>query len=463
MDAQPGDSRGQERAGARSPRFRPDRQTELENELGYYSVFTPLIAPFKRISTFDEVAMQGRVPTLTIHQPRETTAVRTLSPDDAEASREQFWGSIVLDFRGGSRVPFPSVSPESRLLSLRFVPAVPIHLEKDGADNFTAVIDVNQRRMVRAIFLMDAPRHYFNAAEIPNVPNNIAEDRVHPLPPRVKRDALEFAQELSIEPGDPLDETLEVLTRHFRSFQESSEPPQNSGNIFLDLARGMRGVCRHRAYGFVITLMALGVPARFVQNEAHAFAEVFLPSIGFMRVDLGGAAAGLRALGADDRPVHRPTEPDPLPRPASYRASYSRGTNVSGLRSGSSLSSHGPGSSLEPLPVSTPPSTDAPAAAEPTSERTVVLVVRDGTSEVFRGQPLRVSGRATDQHGNGIEGLRIEVLLAGRGQLLLGVTLSGPGGYFGESFGVPPDLIAGDYHLLVRTPGSADYDPAQNR
>jgi transglutaminase-like putative cysteine protease len=41
----------------------------------------------------------------------------------------------------------------------------------------------------------------------------------------------------------------------------------------LDLARGKRGVCRHRAYAFVIVAQALGIPARFVQNEAHAWVE----------------------------------------------------------------------------------------------------------------------------------------------------------------------------------------------
>ena len=44
MSAQPGDSRAMEEAGQRSPTFRPDRITELNGTINYYTVFTPSIA-----------------------------------------------------------------------------------------------------------------------------------------------------------------------------------------------------------------------------------------------------------------------------------------------------------------------------------------------------------------------------------------------------------------------------------
>jgi hypothetical protein len=44
--------------------------------------------------------------------------------------------------------------------------------------------------------------------------------------------------------------------------------------------------------------------------------------------------------------------------------------------------------------------------------------------------------------------------------MLLGVAVSGEGGQFQGRFGVPPDLAAGDYRLVVVTPGSDRYLPA---
>ena len=59
--------------------------------------------------------------------------------------------------------------------------------------------------------------------------------------------------------------------------------------------------------------------------------------------------------------------------------------------------------------------------------------------------------------------MRVEVSLAAQGRrdrLLLGVTVSGAGGRFEASFGVPPDLAPGDYGLTVITPGDARHLPA---
>ncbi len=135
-------------------------------------------------------------------------------------------------------------------------------------------------REVRVVFMTDAPRTYFgfeHGAELPTAPSDALVSDVPVLPDRVEADALDFARELGLSRGDPFDHVLRTLAEHFRSFEESEEPPNDTGNIYLDLARGMRGVCRHRAYAFAITAMALGMSVRFVQNEAHAWVEVHMP------------------------------------------------------------------------------------------------------------------------------------------------------------------------------------------
>jgi hypothetical protein len=360
------------------------------------------------------------------------------------------------------------------------------------------------RGEVRVVFLTDAPKDYFRMAELPDVPSDTFADEVFALEPRVREDALLFARELGLSPGQSYRRTLPILVEHFRSFEESDEPPPSTGNIFLDLARGMKGVCRHRAYPFVITAQALGMPARFVQNEAHAWVEVKLPQgdvPGWLRIDLGGAAAGLDAHGAEDRPLHRPTGDDVLPRPAPYVRSYSQlAGNVRGLRRDApgtnpsngttddpSASTSDPSASPNPAPEGpapttppTSPTAPAPSQAEPPSTdpltalfsspeparpvaRPLRLTLEGREFEVLRGRRLELVGRALDPDDVGVAGLRVEVVARGTIERLLGVTVTREGGHWQASVGVPPELPVGDYTLVVRTPGSDRYFPATAR
>ncbi len=475
-----GDGSGRDAPGRRSPTFRPDRITSLEGSLGYFTVFSPSIAPFKRVSALDAVVRSDEgVPVLGVARPNALTPVPVegaIGPAPDGRPRDRFWGSVVLDFSRGHRVPFPSVSPESRILTLRTEPQADVHIEKDAADNYFAVAPA-RIGSVRVTFLTDAPREYFNARAIPEVPVDALAEEVFPLEPATAAEALRFARRLGLSRDSDLPEALEALTEHFRSFVESDEPPPDSGNIFRDLAEAQRGVCRHRAYAFVITAQALGLPARFVMNEAHAWVEVKLIDVGWMRIDLGGAANALENHGGSDRPVYRPREADPLPQPEAYRQSYSQlsGSQVQGLRDGEGeayaeatrygsegAAGQGVGPEGEAEAVeeggglfSTP--------APPQRGRPLRLTVDAPEYEVFRGRSLTVSGRALDPDGHGVEGLRVEVLLRGARERLLGVTVTGRGGTYRTTVGVAQDLEVGEYRLVVRSPGNADYFPAHAR
>ncbi|MCU0673135.1 MAG: hypothetical protein MUE69_10130 [Myxococcota bacterium] len=522
MSAMPGDGEGREEEGRRSPTFRPDRVTSLEGTLGYFETFTPAIAPFKRVSALDAVVtMDGSTPVLGVSSLRTSRLPvegASSTPPDAR-ERERFWGSVVLDFHAGAIVPLPSVSPESRILTLRTErlyssagassadgtsagDEVDLEIHRDDAGSYFAVAPPGVRSEVRVVFLTDAPKDYFRMAELPDVPSDTFADEVFALEPRVREDALLFARELGLSPGQSYRRTLPILVEHFRSFEESDEPPPSTGNIFLDLARGMKGVCRHRAYPFVITAQALGMPARFVQNEAHAWVEVKLPQgdvPGWLRIDLGGAAAGLDAHGAEDRPLHRPTGEDVLPRPAPYVRSYSQlAGNVRGLRRDapganasngttgdpSTNASHPsaspnpdpstpatPTPPTSPIPANepSPPSTDPLSALFSTPEptrpvaRPLRLTVEGREFEVLRGRRLELVGRALDPDDVGVAGLRVEVVARGTIERLLGVTVTREAGHWQASVGVPPELPVGDYTLVVRTPGSDRYFPATAR
>jgi transglutaminase-like putative cysteine protease len=463
MRASPGDGESGEEAGRRSPSFAPDRQTILRGRIGYYEVFSPTLSPFKRVTAYDAVALASDgTPILTIADPtrRAVEILGSDAPAENDRPRDQFWGSVVLDFTEGATVPFPSVSPEARILTLSTEPVALIRIEKDAADNFYATS--SGRGQIRVVFLTDAPRDYFGTP-LPDGPVNGSSHLVRPLPASVQRDAETFAAELGISRDTPFARALDILVEHFRSFEESEQGPPDTGNIYLDLARGRRGICRHRAYAFVITAQALGIYARFVQNEAHAWAEVDLLGRGFLRVDLGGAATGIESRGEEDSPSYQPTVEDPLPRPEEYERAYEEARRMSGMRS-----VEGPGEPSEaeageegdpngpaPSPVPLPPPSDG--ARQP-----LALELDSRRFEVFRGREIEITGLA---RGSGdASGLRIEVVLRaprGNAEWLLGVTVTREAGRFRGVFGVPPDLGVGDYRLLVRTPGNRRFAPAQ--
>jgi len=476
MRSLPGDGVESEEVGRRSPTFRPDRVTALPGAVGYFEVFTPTITPYKRVTSLDGVALAGSVPVLAVADVARTQVVvegaGTPAPD--ARPRDRFWGSVVLDFADGHVVPLPSVSPESRILTLRTEPAdVALHIERDHADNFFAVLDTTRTvSAVRVIFLTDAPRTYFGLDEgavLPTAPSDALVAEVPVLPESVERDALIFAHELGLSRGDPFDRVLSSLVDHFRSFEESEEPPADTGNIFLDLARGMRGVCRHRAYAFAITAMALGIPTRFVNNEAHAWAEVHMPERrGWLRVDLGGSAQGLVSRSADRGPEYRPDVRDPLPRPEPYVRAQTNAEHTSPTPASSGGTSSAASTTTDP---STPAVHDAAStgdplglglAAPPAPPRAPLSLTLDQRHwDVLRGQSFEVTGTATS-HDRPADGARIEVLLrdASGNEQLLGVTVSDAHGVFHASFGVPPDASVGERSLIVRSPASARFQAA---
>lgn len=474
MSAMPGDGVLVEEPGRRSPGFVPDRTTHLDGTLDYHEGFSPSIAPFKRVTALDAVVLagDGRTPVLVIRDARtldvpvEGTAA---APPDLRP-RDRFWGQARLDFSTGGFVPLPSVSPESRILDLRGEPALSMRVERDAAGNyFVAALGAPPSSPVEITFLTDAPRTYFGV-EVPRVPVATLVAEVAPLAPSIRDRALAFAAELGVNPASDLRVALHALTAHFRAFQESAESPRDTGDVYLDLARGHKGICRHRAYAFVVTAQALGVPSRFVQNEAHSWVEVKLPQSGWMRIDLGGAAHGLTAHGTNSRPPYRPAEPDRLPRPLQYAQSDARPAGVSA--SVTDVAGRWIEPEAAPGSASAPGSDRASASPPPTAtwampalgdRRPLRIRLDQGRIEVRRGRKLAVTGRVEDAERAGVAGLRVEVSLAAKGRadrLLLGVTVTGDGGYFRGAFGVPPDLEVGDYRLLAVTPGDSAHLPA---
>jgi len=82
----------------------------------------------------------------------------------------------------------------------------------------------------------------------------------------------------------------------------------------------------------VISARALGIPARYIYNEAHAFVEVYWPKMGWRRIDLGGAAEQLNYNGRRGGGVHQ-AAPDALPQPPNYISELERmGADIPGYQ-----------------------------------------------------------------------------------------------------------------------------------
>ncbi|HAM36952.1 MAG TPA: hypothetical protein DEB40_06955 [Elusimicrobia bacterium] len=122
--------------------------------------------------------------------------------------------------------------------------------------------------------------------------------------------------------GDESDfrEVLYLAIEYFRDFSLAPNGIENTGRLYLDLVRSKCGVCRHRAFAFARTLLGLGMEVRYVLSDVHAYAEVKIPNLGWLRVDLGGGGDPMDMdLSALANETHVPRFDDDFPQPETYR------------------------------------------------------------------------------------------------------------------------------------------------
>lgn len=447
----------------------PDRDTDMEGTLGYHAVFDPSIVPFKRNRALGRVNVHGA---LQIAGGR-LRAVPTIG-NRVGADREVFWGSILVQAAAGDTIPLPSVAPDSRILSYEATPAARVNFLADDDDNFYMRLEptpgeAQQARKIRLVFLMDAPKAYFarpmpRGARLSQVPAAMRPT----LPPSMQAPARDVIRALGLEGERDLVRALNRLVSHFRSF-EPGEPPPDTGDTYRDLALGKRGICRHRGYGFVVTAHALGIPARYVFNEAHVFVEAWIPGEdqGWVRIDLGGGAERLVVQGADDKIRHRPSGRDPFDRPSEYADANAAGaTEVTGLppaaRPDRSVSS-GTGAGRLRRSMLPPPAMRAAARAGATPTSTELLV---GDSLVYRGEPITVTGHVVDRRGRPVKTGDVQILLldAGSGEALglLRMTRLDATGRFETTITFPEDQTPGGYELVAEFLGTAALAPSRS-
>ena len=298
-------------------------------------------------------------------------------------------------------------------------------------------------------------------AELPRVPIQ---------PPHHQRAYKKVAETIGISKGQRPREVVSKMIGYFRSFSPSDEPPEPQGDIYLDLALSKKGVCRHRAFGFLVTALNVGIPTRFIHNEAHAWVEV-RDHQRWHRIDLGGAALDLEQDPHLERPPHVPP-PDQFPWPTGRDsgADLAHRDRAESLRQAVEQGETADPTDPNAKPMVDPTSPDGlgepdPSVPNPAADMpATTLTLAEIDADVFRGKPVSVTGTARSD-GQPCPHIRVDVILLvdDATELRLGAVSTDERGAYAGAVVVPPDVPIGDHELVVATPGGGQCGPGQAR
>jgi len=433
-----------------SPIYRPDRDTRRPSMVRYDDPFSPSIAPYKRLRAYDAVGPDYAL------KVRDSSLTRVASGGLAKVGEEEFYADLTVDFGAASTVLIPSVGPGARVLAEHATPAIAIEVWRDGADNWYAKAPPSQKGRVHLVMQVAIARAAFGGDF--TMPPWSGLSGAPPLPANAMRafskvrDALGLTRDLS--PA----ENLKKLVSYFRSFTPSEVPPRAIDDIYLDLTLSQKGVCRHRAFAFLVTALGLGIPARMVINEAHAWVEVQTDRL-WQRIDLGGAAAAIEEGLAESRPSYDPPA-DAFGWPPSAESGSGhevalRGRPTSPGQSSSSKSSSSSASEASPTPAVVRPERGEGASAVTDERPRARVVVRGADVQVHRGAPVHIAGKV-DADGAGCGLVRVDVVLKGPSiKANFGSLVTDQDGVFDGNLFLPLAFPVGDYEVTASTPGDA--------
>jgi|GEM_PF-1565529 len=361
--------------GAGAP-SRLDSATDRVDHLNYWANFEPSVVPYKRVVVQNQVRYVGGEYSLHL----ESASFRTVAIQGgaARGDEEVFWGSFLLRARAGERHPIPSVAPDQRILSVQVAPMMGLRVEQDEADNFYIVPQLDG--LLRVNMKVAAPKNYFNGDFSAAVRwgdfSQLPQRRDTRLSSPIKNVAAGVLKLNGASTRMAPRDALFALIEYYRDFEARPFPAELAGtDLYRAISQAQVGVCRHRSLAFVISARALGIPARYIYNEAHAFVEVYWPKMGWRRIDLGGAAEQLDYSGRRGGGVHQAAS-DALPQPPNYMSELERmGADIPGYddedsalsEDGSSASQGaqaGPGESSGDGPSEDKPSENGPSGEE---------------------------------------------------------------------------------------------------
>ena len=413
--------------------FVPDRDTRRPDVESYDDPFSPTTSPYKRLRAFDAVNLDYslRVRAPSMHPVPMGGAVMS--------SEDPFFGDLTVELSPGRPTRIPSVGPGARLVRVSSIPQVEVAIGRDGSDNWFAKSATRTR--ARLLLEIAIPRATFGGA-FADVSWSALERHVTPQPEPHRAAFGEVERAIGISRAMAPREVVVKLVEYFRGFEPSEAPPRERGDIYLDLALSKRGVCRHRAFAFLVTALNAGIPARLVANEAHAWVEVFDTQL-WHRIDLGGAAANLSESAHPDRPMH--VAPADL---YAWPAAHDSGQVLA--QRAREVAASDVATKDSAAPAAAPPPADD---GKPSSE----IAVEVDVPEALRGSAVRVRGTATSAAGPCTQ-LRVDLWVtspANPSARAVGSLATDANGRFEGSVVVPHDLPPGDYAISASTEGGS--------
>jgi transglutaminase-like putative cysteine protease len=421
---------------AENQSFTPDRDTRPVSQVDYDDPFSPSIAPFKRLNSYDAV---GPSSAFFVARPEPT---RVPVGGSIQPGEDPFYADLTVDLAAGEPVRIPSVSPGMKVLKLHTIPATAVEVLRDGADNY--FVRGASRQRVRLLLHVAATRASLGGPLRDALWEELPASSS--LPPALQATADEVNGRIGVSRGQPYREVVEKLVSYYRGFTTTDAPLPAQGDIFRDIALAKKGVCRHRAFAFVISALALRIPARMVTNEAHAWVEVHDGGL-WRRIDLGGAAQNFNDTSSQDQPIHS-APPDPFSWPPGSdpgEESAHRNRRPPPAASGSASASAPPASSAGAAG-------SGPGSFEDDRPPTVLSVVM-ADREATRNQALHLEGRA-ESSGSPCVNLRIDASLALENtEIPLGSLATDGDGRFQGAVVVPPTIGVGEHELILSTPG----------
>ncbi len=456
-------------SGLEQSPFRPDRDTRRPEVTGYDDPFTPSTVPFKRLQAVDSVRGDYELKVYDERRVRVPTGAPP-TPDDAV-----FFAEMIVDVAPDRSVRIPSVGPGSRIVRARLgvgANEIPLVVMRDGADNwFLEPLHARSAARARLVMEVAIPRAAFGGkmgdpawGDLPLVP---------PLPDNVAREAAQVRRAIGVSRAMRPRDAIAKLVQYFRAFADSDEPPEGHASVYLDLALSRKGVCRHRAFAFLVTAQSLGVPTRLVFNEAHAWVEVHDGSR-WRRVDLGGAGrfASPLASVAASRPSYEPP-PDMFRWPQTADRGDDLGGSAQARPKPSSTALGGaPATPANPPTAASAASAtrasqvglEASSSSSPSNDRSgrpassVSVTVTD--REAHRGFPLHVAGTVTaDDEPCAHLAVELWIRSGTTDPILFGTAATDDNGAFTGGGVVPSSAPLGSYDVIATTPGDTRCGP----
>jgi hypothetical protein len=425
----------------RAGESRLDGETDRVDQLDYFENFDPSIIPYKRLIAQNRVRREPSGGYAMVLESRRQRPV-LVEPREVRSDEDPFWGTFLLRVSPGELFAIPSVAADQSLLSLDAEPAVPIDVFRDDADNY--YVRAAYDGLIRVNMRLAAPRYYFDGVLSDAVRwADFPQELLPGLEPKTAEVADSVLTELGVSRRESPRQALHGLVEHFRDFEgRPLAEAAARGDLYRTIALEKTGVCRHRSLAFVVTAQALGIPARYVSNEAHAFVEVYWPGQGWRRIDLGGAAEEVRRRDGGQGRVHDGAAADPFPQPPAYLSELERimgrderGTGANDAVEREPTGELGQGSGEEALPDREP--MNLPARSDGDSGRAglpgsaidldpLVESLEDGRletqvrilsaqREVMRGEPMTIRGDLRTADGTWLTEREVKVFLVPAG------------------------------------------------